>query len=112
VLTAETNGKTSLFCCGTRYGERRAGSCVPPRLVRADANEKRRRERLKPDDAPTSLAGRIYPREMAHAFSAPFQKTSTRRKKEAADKQDSSERVAKRRQETSGFGLRLWSVGR
>ncbi|KAH9979649.1 putative RNA helicase [Russula compacta] len=47
----------------------------------------------EPDGAPTSLSGRIDPREMG-----------SRKKKKAADKQDHSDRAAKRRQEAAGFG--------
>jgi pre-mRNA-splicing helicase BRR2 len=50
------------------------------------------------------LARRINPREMGSRVQRAVPKDLDKKVKKAADKQDSSERAAKRRQEAFGFG--------
>ncbi|KAF8270130.1 putative RNA helicase [Lactarius quietus] len=72
-------------------------------VLTADRSALPRRDK-EPDGAPTSLSGRIDPREMGSRVQRAVPKDLDKKKKKAADKQDSSERAAKRRQEAAGFG--------
>lgn len=59
----------------------------------------------EPDGAPTSLAGRIDPREMGSRVQRQMPKDLDKRKKKASEKAFSSEKAAmKRRADFSGFG--------
>ncbi|KAI0258389.1 Sec63-domain-containing protein [Gloeopeniophorella convolvens] len=72
-------------------------------VLTADRSVLPRRDK-EPDGAPTTLAGRIDPREMGSRVQRAAPKDVDKKKKKAADKQDTSERAAKRRQEAAGFG--------
>ncbi|KIP11835.1 hypothetical protein PHLGIDRAFT_124513 [Phlebiopsis gigantea 11061_1 CR5-6] len=71
-------------------------------VLTADRSALPRRDK-EPDGAPTSLAGRIDPREMGSRVQREAPKDMQKKKKKAADSQE--ERIPKRRAaETSGFG--------
>ncbi|KAG7448800.1 Sec63-domain-containing protein [Guyanagaster necrorhizus] len=73
-------------------------------VLTADRSILPRRDR-EPDGAPTSLAGRIDPREMGSRVVRETPKDVDKKKKKAADRQDPSEKaVAKRKADTVGFG--------
>ena len=73
-------------------------------VLSADRSVLPRRDR-EPDGAPTSLAGRIDPREMGSRVQREAPKDLEKKKKKAADKQEGAEKVPKRRAaETAGFG--------
>ena len=59
----------------------------------------------EPDGAPTSLAGRINPGEMGSRVQRQAPKDLKKKKKQAEDRQEASEKQAsKRNTETAGFG--------
>ncbi|KAF7338196.1 putative ATP dependent RNA helicase [Mycena venus] len=66
------------------------------RLYRAETGE--------PDGAPTSLAGKINVSDMGSRVVREQPKDLEKKKKKASDRQDPSEKQAKRKTETSGFG--------
>ncbi|KAK0203464.1 putative RNA helicase [Desarmillaria ectypa] len=73
-------------------------------VLTADRSALPRRDR-EPDGAPTSLAGRIDPREMGSRVIRETPKDVDKKKKKAADRQEPSEKaVAKRKADTVGFG--------
>ncbi|KAJ6623527.1 Sec63 Brl domain-containing protein [Mycena sp. CBHHK59/15] len=73
-------------------------------VLTADRSALPRRDK-EPDGAPTSLAGRIDPREMGSRVVREAPKDLEKKKKKASDRQDPSEKqAAKRKAETSGFG--------
>ncbi|SJK98702.1 probable ATP dependent RNA helicase [Armillaria ostoyae] len=73
-------------------------------VLTADRSALPRRDR-EPDGAPTSLAGRIDPREMGSRVVRETPKDVDKKKKKAADRQEPSEKaVAKRKADTVGFG--------
>ncbi|OSX63730.1 hypothetical protein POSPLADRAFT_1055810 [Postia placenta MAD-698-R-SB12] len=73
-------------------------------VLTADRSALPRRDK-EPDGAPTSLAGRIDPREMGSRVQREAPKDVEKKKKKAADKQDTAEKAPKRRAaETTGFG--------
>ncbi|KAI9462917.1 Sec63-domain-containing protein [Lactarius psammicola] len=94
-MSGRPAGKPDLS--GYNYG------AISSLVLTADRSALPRRDK-EPDGAPTSLAGRIDPREMGSRVQRAVPKDLDKKKKKAADKQDSSERAAKRRQEASGFG--------
>jgi pre-mRNA-splicing helicase BRR2 len=61
----------------------------------------------EPDGAPTSLAGKIDPRQMGSRVQRQAPKDLEKKKKKASDKQDVSERqISKRKTTETGFGYR------
>ncbi|KAK0494609.1 putative RNA helicase [Armillaria luteobubalina] len=73
-------------------------------VLTADRSALPRRDR-EPDGAPTSLAGRIDPREMGSRVVRETPKDVDKKKKKATDRQEPSEKaVAKRKADTVGFG--------
>ncbi|CCL98051.1 uncharacterized protein FIBRA_00045 [Fibroporia radiculosa] len=74
-------------------------------VLTADRSTLPRRDK-EPDGAPTSLAGRIDPRDMGSRIQREAPKDLHKKKKKAADRQDGTEKqLSKRRAaETSGFG--------
>jgi pre-mRNA-splicing helicase BRR2 len=94
-MSGRPPGKPDLS--GYNYG------AISSLVLTADRSALPRRDK-EPDGAPTSLAGRIDPREMGSRVQRAVPKDLDKKKKKAADKQDSSERAAKRRQEAAGFG--------
>lgn len=79
-------------------------SAISSLVLTADRSALPRRDK-EPDGAPTTLAGRIDPREMGSRVLRQAPKDLDKKKKKASDKQDASERqVAKRKTETAGFG--------
>ncbi|KAF8886795.1 putative RNA helicase [Infundibulicybe gibba] len=73
-------------------------------VLTADRSVLPRRDK-EPDGAPTSLAGRIDPREMGSRVLRQAPKDVDKKKKKASDRQDTSEKqLAKRKAETTGFG--------
>jgi len=73
-------------------------------VLNADRSALPRRDK-EPDGAPTSLAGRIDPREMGSRVIRQAPKDLDKKKTKASDRQDTSEKqVAKRKAETAGFG--------
>ncbi|KAJ7125480.1 putative RNA helicase [Mycena crocata] len=73
-------------------------------VLTADRSALPRRDK-EPDGAPTSLAGRIDPREMGSRVVREAPKDLDKKKKKASDRQDPSEKQAmKRKAESSGFG--------
>ncbi|KAJ7905636.1 putative RNA helicase [Mycena olivaceomarginata] len=73
-------------------------------VLTADRSALPRRDK-EPDGAPTSLAGRIDPREMGSRVVREAPKDLEKKKKKASDRQDPSEKqAAKRKTEASGFG--------
>ncbi|KAF9003722.1 Sec63-domain-containing protein [Hymenopellis radicata] len=73
-------------------------------VLTADRSVLPRRDK-EPDGAPTSLAGRIDPREMGSRVVREAPKDVQKKKKRAADRQDPAEKAApKRKAETGGFG--------
>ncbi|KAJ7741533.1 putative RNA helicase [Mycena maculata] len=73
-------------------------------VLTADRSALPRRDK-EPDGAPTSLAGRIDPREMGSRVVREAPKDLEKKKKKASDRQDPSERqAAKRKAEAAGFG--------
>ena len=73
-------------------------------VLTADRSAIPRRDQ-EPDGAPTSLAGRIHPGEMGSRVQRQAPKDLSKKKKQAADRQEASEKQAsKRKNETAGFG--------
>jgi len=73
-------------------------------VLTADRSALPRRDK-EPDGAPTSLAGRIDPREMGSRVQRQAPKDVEKKKRKAADKQEHPERQsAKRKNEAAGFG--------
>ncbi|GBE89249.1 Pre-mRNA-splicing factor brr2 [Sparassis crispa] len=73
-------------------------------VLTADRSALPRRDK-EPDGAPTSLAGRIDPREMGSRVQREAPKDLEKKKKKAADRQEGTEKQTKRRAaETTGFG--------
>ncbi|KAF7305029.1 putative ATP dependent RNA helicase [Mycena kentingensis (nom. inval.)] len=73
-------------------------------VLTADRSALPRRDR-EPDGAPTSLVGRINPRDMGSHALRETPKDLEKKKKKATDRQDGAEKqAAKRRAETAGFG--------
>lgn len=73
-------------------------------VLTADRSALPRRDK-EPDGAPTSLAGRIDPREMGSRVQRETPKDLEKKKKKAADKQDGAEKQASRRRAAeAGFG--------
>ena len=95
IMSGRPPGKPDLS--GYNYG------AISSLVLTADRSALPRRDK-EPDGAPTSLAGRIDPREMGSRVQRAAPKDLDKKKKKAADKQDTSERAAKRRQEAAGFG--------
>ncbi|KAJ7063405.1 putative RNA helicase [Mycena amicta] len=62
------------------------------------------RRQLESDGAPTSLVGRINPRDMGSHAQRETPKDLDKKKKKASDRQDAVEKQAKRRSEAAGFG--------
>jgi pre-mRNA-splicing helicase BRR2 len=94
-MSGRPPGKPDLS--GYNYG------AISSLVLTADRSALPRRDK-EPDGAPTSLSGRIDPREMGSRVQRAVPKDLDKKKKKAADKQDSSERATKRRQEAAGFG--------
>ncbi|KAE9386751.1 Sec63-domain-containing protein [Gymnopus androsaceus JB14] len=73
-------------------------------VLTADRSALPRRDR-EPDGAPTSLAGRIDPREMGSRVERQAPKDMEKKKKKASDKQEPSEKQPKRKADTTNtFG--------
>ncbi|GJE96304.1 Sec63-domain-containing protein [Phanerochaete sordida] len=73
-------------------------------VLTADRSALPRRDK-EPDGAPTSLAGRIDPREMGSRVQREVPKDLQKKKKKAVEAQDGTEKVSKRRAaETTGYG--------
>lgn len=73
-------------------------------VLTADRSALPRRDR-EPDGAPTSLAGRIDPREMGSRVVRQAPKDLEKKKKKATDRQEPSEKQsAKRKADAAGFG--------
>lgn len=72
-------------------------------VLTADRSAIPRRDR-EPDGAPTSLAGRIQPGEMGSRVQRQAPKDLKKKKKQAEDRQEATEKQAKRKTETAGFG--------
>ena len=94
-MSGRPSGKPDLS--GYNYG------AISSLVLTADRSALPRRDK-EPDGAPTSLSGRIDPREMGSRVQRAVPKDLDKKKKKAAEKQDSSERAVKRRQEAAGFG--------
>ncbi|KAI0302834.1 Sec63-domain-containing protein [Multifurca ochricompacta] len=94
-MSGRPPGKPDLS--GYNYG------AISSLVLTADRSALPRRDK-EPDGAPTSLAGRIDPREMGSRVQRAVPKDLEKKKKKAIDKQDPSERPAKRKQEAAGFG--------
>ncbi|KAG5352316.1 hypothetical protein C0989_002851 [Termitomyces sp. Mn162] len=88
------SGKPDLS--GYNYG------AISSLVLTADRSALPRRDK-EPDGAPTSLAGRIDPKEMGSRVQRQAPKDVEKKKKKAADKQEVSEKQPKRRAEM-GFG--------
>lgn len=75
-------------------------------LVLTTDRSKLPRQDKEPDGAPTSLAGRIDPREMGSRVQRQAPKDLDKKKKKAADRADGGERAApaRKRAEAAGFG--------
>ncbi|KIM78188.1 hypothetical protein PILCRDRAFT_824660 [Piloderma croceum F 1598] len=73
-------------------------------VLTADRSAIPRRDK-EPDGAPTSLAGRINPGEMGSRVQREAPKDLKKKKKQAEDRQEASEKqTSKRKTETAGFG--------
>ena len=94
-MSGRPPGKPDLS--GYNYG------AISSLVLTADRSALPRRDK-EPDGAPTTLSGRIDPREMGSRVQRAAPKDLDKKKKKAADKQDPSERTAKRKQEAAGFG--------
>jgi pre-mRNA-splicing helicase BRR2 len=94
-MSGRPPGKPDLS--GYNYG------AISSLVLTADRSTLPRRDK-EPDGAPTTLSGRIDPREMGSRVQRAAPKDLDKKKKKAADKQDPSERTAKRKQEAAGFG--------
>ncbi|THH20310.1 hypothetical protein EW146_g1011 [Bondarzewia mesenterica] len=95
-MSGRPSGKPDLS--GYNYG------AIASLVLTADRSALPRRDK-EPDGAPTSLAGRIDPREMGSRVQRLAPKDVDKKKKKATDNQDTTERqLAKRRAEATGFG--------
>ena len=94
-MSGRAPGKPDLS--GYNYG------AISSLVLTADRSALPRRDK-EPDGAPTTLAGRIDPREMGSRVQRAAPKDLDKKKKKAADKQDPSERTARRKQEAASFG--------
>ncbi|KAF7968038.1 hypothetical protein HWV62_32144 [Athelia sp. TMB] len=93
---AGRGGKPDLS--GYNYG------AISSLVLTADRSAIPRRDQ-EPDGAPTSLAGRIKAGDMGSRVQRQAPKDLTKKKKQAADRQEASEKQAKRKAETTaGFG--------
>ena len=72
-------------------------------VLTADRSALPRRDK-EPDGAPTSLAGRIDPREMVSRVQREAPKDLDKKKKKAADRQDDTEKPKRRAAAATGFG--------
>ncbi|KAG5640834.1 hypothetical protein DXG03_006882 [Asterophora parasitica] len=72
-------------------------------VLTADRSALPRRDK-EPDGAPTSLAGRINPREMGSRVIRQAPKDIDKKKKKATDRQDATEKQAAKRKAELGFG--------
>ncbi|EGO30085.1 putative RNA helicase [Serpula lacrymans var. lacrymans S7.9] len=72
-------------------------------VLTADRSVLPRRDK-EPDGAPTSLAGRIDPREMGSRVLRQAPKDVDKKKKKAADRQETGEKQASKRKAETGFG--------
>ncbi|KAJ7097861.1 putative RNA helicase [Mycena belliarum] len=72
-------------------------------VLTADRSALPRRDK-EPDGAPTSLAGRIDPREMGSRVVREAPKDLDKKKKKASDRQDPSEKQAMKRKAETSFG--------
>ncbi|KAG6914415.1 hypothetical protein DXG01_000484, partial [Tephrocybe rancida] len=72
-------------------------------VLTADRSALPRRDK-EPDGAPTSLAGRIDPREMGSRVIRQAPKDLDKKKKKATDRQDASEKQTAKRKAEQGFG--------
>ncbi|KAH7919595.1 Sec63-domain-containing protein [Leucogyrophana mollusca] len=94
-MSGRPGGKPDLS--GYNYG------AISSLVLTADRSALPRRDK-EPDGAPTSLVGRIDPREMGSRVQRQAPKdVDKKKKKKAGDRQDTSEKQPKRRAET-GFG--------
>src|SRR3984885_11337249 len=95
-LTTIMSGRPDLS--GYNYG------AISSLVLTADRSAIPRRDR-EPDGAPTSLAGRIDPREMGSRVIRQAPKDVDKKKKKASDRQEGSEKhPAKRKAEAAGLG--------
>ncbi|TFY80397.1 hypothetical protein EWM64_g3621 [Hericium alpestre] len=95
-MSGRPSGKPDLS--GYNYG------AISSLVLTADRSALPRRDK-EPDGAPTSLAGRIDPREMGSRVQKQAPMDIDKKKKRAAEKQGPSERqAAKRKAEATGFG--------
>jgi pre-mRNA-splicing helicase BRR2 len=79
-------------------------SAISSLVLTADRSALPRRDK-EPDGAPTSLAGRIDPREMGSRVVRQVPKDVEKKKKKASDRKEGSEKQpAKRKTEAAGFG--------
>lgn len=72
-------------------------------VLTADRTDLPRRDK-EPDGAPTTLSGRINPREMGSRIRREAPKDVESKKKKATDKRDTSERQSKRKAEVANYG--------
>lgn len=79
-------------------------SAISSLVLSADRSALPRRDK-EPDGAPTSLAGRINPREMGSRVVREAPKDLDKKKKKAAEKQEQVERQATKRKADLGFGF-------
>ena len=89
------SGKPDLT--GYNYG------AISSLVLTADRSALPRRDR-EPDGAPTSLAGRIDPREMGTRAIRQAPKDLDKKRKKAGDKQEPSEKQSSKRKAEAGFG--------
>src|SRR5580658_10174693 len=79
-------------------------SAISSLVLSADRSNLPRRDK-EPDGAPTSLAGRIDPREMGSRVQRHAPKDIDKKKKKASDNQHASDKQSmKRKTDASGFG--------
>ncbi|KAJ8517086.1 hypothetical protein ONZ45_g5700 [Pleurotus djamor] len=79
-------------------------SAISSLVLTADRTALPRRDK-EPDGAPTTLVGRIDPKEMGSRVQRQAPKDLDRKKKKASDKQDAGERQAKRKTEAAAAGF-------
>jgi len=105
--------KTEVLSCSTTVMSGKSGKpdlagynygAISSLVLTADRSALPRRDK-EPDGAPTSLAGRIDPKEMGSRAIRQAPKDLDKKKKKAGDKQEPSEKQsAKRKAEAAGFG--------
>ncbi|KAF5370279.1 hypothetical protein D9758_006929 [Tetrapyrgos nigripes] len=78
-------------------------SAISSLVLSADRTALPRRDK-EPDGAPTSLVGRIDPREMGSRVQRQAPKDMDKKKKKAADRQEPSEKQPKRKADAGTFG--------